>query len=442
MSIQVVKIKNIPIKLHFTLIIVFFLVAWTLTVNFMPRIFPGLGVYHYWIMGVSGAIILFISVLAHELAHSIISLRHGVKVDQIILFIFGGVSDIKEEPKDSNKEFKIAIVGPLASFTIAGLFAAFSWGLLQVGGEAASPMFTSLEVGEDDEISTFEGRTAAGQQTAEVLQYTGLQTIIIRIISGIMIYGVIINILLGTFNLLPAFPLDGGRILRAVLYRWKRNHDYATRVAVRVGTGISYGVMGVGFISLLTGSFIGGFWLILIGWFLQSGAQAYLQQYELSNLLSKARLKDIMKTVYTSVSPNISIKELINDFFNIYRKSEFPVIDPGKGRLLGSVTTKQAISVADDVLNNIKVRDIMTPVTELVIMSQNDHAYEALTRMYKDNKSRVYVCSDEYLYRYSKDTGDIREGYKIIGIISKTDILNVVSENQEYMHNLAKAGKR
>jgi Zn-dependent protease/predicted transcriptional regulator len=406
----------------------------------MPQVFPGLGVYHYWITGIFSAVILFISVLVHELAHSIISLRYGVKVHQIILFIFGGVSDIKEEPKDYSKEFKIAIVGPLASFILAGMFAGVSWGLLQVGGEAATPTFAPLEVREDGEITSLE-RAPAGQQGIEVLQYTSLQSIIIRILSGIMVYGAVVNILLGAFNLLPAFPLDGGRILRALLYRWKKNYDYATRVAVRIGTGISYGLMGFGFITILTGSFVGGFWLILIGWFLQSGAQAYLQQYELSNSLSKVRLRDMMNTTYTSVSPNISVKELFNDFFNIYRKSEFPVIDPEEGMLVGSVTAKQAMGVSQDALDSIKVRDIMTPVTELLIMSQNDHAYEALTRMYKGNKSRVFVCSDIYLHKYTKDSQDIREGYRIVGIISKTDILNVASENREYMHNLAKAGR-
>jgi Zn-dependent protease/predicted transcriptional regulator len=403
----------------------------------MPQIFPGLGAYYYWIMGVSGGVILFISVLVHELAHSIISLRYGVKVHQIILFMFGGVSDIKEEPKDYSKEFKIAIVGPLASFIIAGLFAGVSWGLFHVGGEAAAPMFTPAQVRENGEITTLEERVSPLLQRVEVPQFTEPQAITIRILSGIMVYGAIINVLLGTFNLLPAFPLDGGRILRAALYRWKKNYDYATRVAVRVGTGISYGLMGIGFIIILTGSFVGGFWLILIGWFLQSGAQAYLQQYELSNSLSKVLLRDIMKTTYTSVSPTISVKELFNDFFNVYRKSEFPVIDPEKEMLLGSVTAKQAMSVSQDALDSIKVREIMTPAIELVIMGQHDHAYEALTRMYKGNKSRVFVCSDGYFYRYS---GDIREGYKVIGIISKTDILNVASENQEYVRNLAKAG--
>jgi Zn-dependent protease/predicted transcriptional regulator len=440
MSVQAVKIKNIPIKLHFTLIIVFFLVAWTLTVNFMPQIFPGLGVYHYWIMGISGAIILFISVLVHELAHSILSLRYGVKVQQIILFIFGGVSDIKDEPKDYGKELKVAVVGPISSFILAGLFAGASWGLLQIGGEAATPMFAPLELREDRAIINLEEPVMTEQQTFEILQYTGLQPISIRILSGILVYGTIINILLGAFNLLPAFPLDGGRILRAALYRWKKNYDYATRVAVKVGIGISYALMGFGFISILTGSFIGGFWLILIGWFLQSGAQAYLQQYELSYILSKVRLRDIMNTGFVSVSPNFSVKELLSDFFNAYRKSEFPVIDPEKRILLGTVTAKQAMSVPQDALESIKVRDIMTPVKDLVIMNPYDHAYDALMRMYKDNKSRVFICSDEHVHGYAIGYGDIIKGCRIEGIISKTDILSIAKESQEYVRSLAKAG--
>jgi predicted transcriptional regulator len=299
------------------------------------------------------------------------------------------------------------------------------------------PMFTQLEMREDEEVTSLGD--VQQQPSVDTLQFTTPQTITIRILSGIMVYGAIINVLLGGFNLLPAFPLDGGRILRAALYRWKKNYDYATKVAVKIGTGISFGLMGFGFINILTGSFVGGFWLILIGWFLQSGAQAYLHQYELSNSLSRVRLREIMKTTYTSVSPNISVKELLTDYFNVYRKSEFPVIDSEKGILLGSVTANQAMNVSQDALLSIKVRDIMTPVTELVKMSQDDHAYEALTKMYKANKSRVYVCSDEYPKRYSKGSQDIEEGGKIVGIISKTDILNVASENQEYMHNLAKA---
>ncbi|MGH9978797.1 MAG: site-2 protease family protein, partial [Nitrososphaeraceae archaeon] len=325
MSLQVTKIKNIPIKLHFTLIIVFFLITWMLTINFMPRIFPGLGTYHYLTMGIVGAVILFISVTIHELAHSILSIKYGVRVHQIMLFIFGGVSDIKEEPKEYGKEFKIAIVGPIASFVLAGLFAASFWTVMQIGGEASSPFFvqtTTTEPGESMTIIPGLQEEVAippeqQQQTiaTEILPYTEPQEIAIRILSGVLVYGSIINVLLGAFNLLPAFPLDGGRVLRAALYRWRKNYDFATKTAVKVGTYISYGIMGFGFVSILFGSFIGGFWLILIGWFLQSGAQTYLQNYELSSILSKIRLKNIMNTRFIYVDPKLTVKELIDGFF-------------------------------------------------------------------------------------------------------------------------------
>ena len=122
MSLEIGRIKKIPIKLHFTLVIVFFLISWTLASGFMPRYFPDLAETQYWIMGIIGAAVLFVSVLLHELSHSLLSIRYGIQVNQIILFIFGGVSDIKEETKDFKKEFKIAVVGPLTSYALSGLF--------------------------------------------------------------------------------------------------------------------------------------------------------------------------------------------------------------------------------------------------------------------------------------------------------------------------------
>jgi Zn-dependent protease len=134
LSVQIAKVKGIPIKLHFTLAIVFALIAWTLAVNYMPLFYPDLPQSAYWTMGILGAIILFISVLLHELSHSIVAKRYGYKVRQIILFVFGGVSDIRDEPKEEyKKEFTIAIVGPLSSFALAGLFAAVWFVLVQVG---------------------------------------------------------------------------------------------------------------------------------------------------------------------------------------------------------------------------------------------------------------------------------------------------------------------
>lgn len=199
MSLQITKIKGIPIRLHFTLIVVFFLIAWTLSARLMPEIHPGLTRTEYWIIGIFGAGTSFISILLHELAHSVVALRYGLKVRQIVLFIFGGVSDIEEgeSSKDFHKEFKIAIVGPITSFVIAAILGLAWWILTSVAQGVA-----------------FSSPAIADTNNATLV-----------IVEAILQYGAIINTMLGGFNIIPAFPLDGGRILRSALLRWKKDYD-------------------------------------------------------------------------------------------------------------------------------------------------------------------------------------------------------------------------
>jgi Zn-dependent protease/CBS domain-containing protein/uncharacterized membrane protein YidH (DUF202 family) len=409
MSLQITKIKGIPIRLHFTLIVVFFLIVWTLSESLMPEIHPGLTRTEYWIIGIFGAGTSFISILLHELAHSVIALRYGLKVRQIILFIFGGVSDIEEgdSSKDFHKEFKIAIVGPMTSFVIAAVLG-LSWWILILIAHTGEPSSTA-------------------------------NNIEITIIEAILQYGAIINTVLGGFNLVPAFPLDGGRILRSVLLRWKRDYDQSTKIAVRIGTAISYVFMAIGFITMLSGSFIGGMWLLFIGWFLNSGAQSYLEQHQLSTALSGVYLKDIMNTRYVSVKPEITVNELLNNYFNVYRKSEFPVVvewgeDATGNELLGAVTAKQALKVPEHSRDKIKVEEIMVPKDELIVTSSNRPADDALRRMFRENKSRVFICDEdkEEGKRIKLEQVKKQRGQKLVGLISKTDILNVAKEREEF----------
>ena len=389
MSVRVTTIKGIPIRLHFTLIVVFFLIMWTLAVSFMPQRIPPnlLTEAEYWIMGAIGAAILFISVLLHELAHSLVALRYGLKVRQIILFIFGGVSDIEEEKeettKDFRKEFQIAVVGPLASFVISAIFATIWWLILQ-----GYP----IEAGEQVPLS------------------------VILIAEGILFYGALANLLLGFFNLIPAFPLDGGRILRAALVRWKRDDEQATKIAVRIGIGISYGFMGFGFLSVLSGSFTGGIWLVLIGWFLNSGAQSYLMQYELSSVLSKVRIRDIMNTNIISIREGTKTDEALRTYFSQYMKSAFPILST-KGGLIGMITLKQIIDVPEYKRHQVNVEEIMTPKNDLIIMNSERKADEALMQMSRRRLGKVFVHDDNG---------------KLVGLISKSDIMNVANERKEY----------
>jgi Zn-dependent protease/predicted transcriptional regulator len=406
MSLQITKIKGIPIRLHFTLIVVFFLIAWTLSASLMPEIHPSLTRTEYWIIGVFGAGTSFISILLHELAHSIVALKYGLKVRQIVLFIFGGASDIEEgdSSKDFHKEFKIAIVGPITSFVIAAILGLSWWILISiVHGAASSP---------------------------PAIANTTNATLVIA--EAILQYGAIINTMLGGFNLIPAFPLDGGRILRSALLRWKKDYDQSTKIAVRFGTAISYAFMAVGFITMFSGSFIGGMWLLFIGWFLNSGAQSYLEQHQISTALSGVYLKDIMNTGYVSVKPDITVNELLNNYFNVYRKSEFPVVlagreeeDPTGNELLGAVTAKQALKVPEHSRDRIKVEEIMVPKEELIVMRSTRPADDALRLMFRENQSRLFVCEENEEVKKQR-------GQKLLGLVSKTDILNVAKEREEF----------
>ncbi len=397
MSVQVGKIKEIPIRLHFTLLIVFLLLTWTLASRLMPELYPGLSISSYWLMGAIGTIILFVSVLLHELAHSLVALRYGLKVRQIILFIFGGVSEIDEEESSKNfrKEFNIAIVGPITSFIISAL--------LSIAWLVSMPLING------------GGGNDADNSSNEAL----------NIIVGILYYGAFINLLLGVFNLIPAFPLDGGRILRSALLKWRKDYDQATKIASKIGIVISYGIMGLGFLIIIGGSFISGIWLLFIGWFLNSGAQSYLAQHELTVLLSNVRLGNIMNSRVITVMQDITIDKLIHEYFNVYSKDSFPVVD-SENHLIGMVTFKDAWNVSGTQRIITTVKDIMIKQSSIIIMNYDRPADEALMQMTRKHMSKVFVCDQDG---------------RLIGLVSKTDIMNAASERKEFTEEIKRLGR-
>lgn len=399
MSVRVGKIKAIPIRLHFTLILAFFLISWTLASRLMPELYPGLSISSYWLMGVIGAIILFASVLLHELAHALVALRYGLRVRQIILFIFGGVSEIDEEEssKDFRKEFSIAVVGPITSFIISAILSLVWLGLLALANDGNGSSIPLINT---------------DNTTDETL----------KIAVGILYYGAFTNVLLGGFNLIPAFPLDGGRILRSALLRWRKDYDQATKVASKIGIGISYGFIGLGFLIMIGGSFISGIWLVFIGWFLNSGAQSYLAQHELTTLLSKVRLGNIMNFKVITVTQDTTVYRLIHEYFNTYSKDSFPVVDDeSKNHLIGMVTFRDARNVPNDQRNTVNVRDIMINKSNVIVMNYDRTADEALMQMTRRRMSKVFIC-------------DPNGG--LIGLVSKTDIMNAARERKEFSEEM------
>ena len=353
----------------------------------MPNYYPTLNNLQYWIMGIIGAVVLFISVLLHELSHSLLSLRYGIRVHQIILFIFGGVADIKEETKDFKKEFKIAVVGPLTSYALSGLFWVF---------------FITISYFNDSN-STITG------------EY-------LIIIEGILLYSSIVNLIIGSFNLLPAFPLDGGRMLRAGLTKWKKDYDQATNIASKIGIAISFGIMGLGFIAILRGSFLGGFWLIIIGWFLNSGAQAYLEQNELSSRLKGIKLKEIMNQRFIAVKPDLKLSDLVTNYFNIYWKSAFPVINDNN-QLIGMITTDAVFKKEKIEIENKKVQDLMIPALELIVMDAEREVNDALKQLFRKGMSRIFIVDSQS---------------RLLGLVSKSDIINLAQERGEFLRTLKK----
>ena len=386
MSLQICTIKKIPIKLHFTLIIVFFLISWTLATGFMPHYYPNLTNLQYWTMGIIGSIILFVSILLHELSHSLLSIRYGIHVNQIILFIFGGISDIKDETKDFKKEFKIAIVGPLTSYALSGLFWLFF-------------ILVSYISNIQHNIENY-----------------------LSFIEGIFLYSSMVNLIIGSFNLIPAFPLDGGRILRAGLTKWKKDFDLATSIASKIGIGVSFGIIGLGFVAMVRGSFLSGFWLIIIGWFINSGAQRYLDQNELSIRIKGIKLKEIMNRNFIAVKPSLKLSELIKDYFNVYYKSAFPVIN-NDNQLIGMITTDNISKKDEGGIEDKKVVDVMISVSELIVMSQDKEVNDALKELFRKGMSRIFIIDKQS---------------QLIGLVSKSDILNLAKEKQEFLQSSKK----
>ena len=324
MSITVAKVKSIRIKLHYTFVIIFVLVTWSLSstsysdINTRIRLCDLL--VHRCCRGCR--IIHFRNTTQLT---TIMAIRYGIKVRQIVLFIFGGVSDIEEEPKELHKEFKIAVVGPLTSFGLAGIFSLFSFFIENIIGSGTSTTLQAIDV--------------------------------------VLSYGAFINIMLGAFNLIPAFPLDGGRILRAILVKRNRDYDAATRSVVKISVMISYALMGIGFFTIITRNFVGGLWILLIGWFLNTGAQSYMQQRELGSILSSVTIGQIINRNMITVGKGTNLNDVFTKYFGLFMKTAFPVTDDSAS-ILGLITVNIAKVIPEPKRQYTLVEDIMIPRNE------------------------------------------------------------------------------
>jgi Zn-dependent protease len=361
---SLLHIGGIEIMIDYSWFIIFFLVMYTMAELYFPQSHQHYSVAQYWIMGAVSALLFFLSVLIHELAHSFVALKYGIKVHSIRLLIFGGLAQVASEPKTGRHEFLIALSGPAASMAL-GMFFLAVYSFVLFGG---SPTPASA-------------------------------------IAGWLAFA---NVVLAFFNMIPGFPLDGGRILRAIL--WDRWDDVtrATKVVSQLGNGFALFLIIFGILQfLVTQSLISGLWFIFIGLFMKQSAVGSYQAVMMQRTLAGVQVRQIMTENVVSVDWLIPIDELVQNYIYKHQFTNFPVFN--RDEFVGMVSLEGVKTIAKELWGFKQVRDIMTPVELVPCLSPADDATEALSKMVSGDIGRMPVV----------------ENGRLVGIVSRRDILNL-----------------
>lgn len=361
---SLLRIGGIQIIIDYSWFIIFFLVIYSMAESYFPQAQQHFTTGQYWIMGLVAATLLFLSVLLHELAHSFVAIKQGIKVTSIRLFIFGGLAQISSEPKSGRHEFLIALAGPAASMALAFFF-----------GSIYATMFL---------LGRYEG-------TATVMGYLTAA-----------------NAILAVFNMIPGFPLDGGRILRAIL--WDRWNDVtrATKVVSRIGNFFALFLIILGILQfLLTQNIISGLWLIFIGLFMKQSAVGSYHAVVIRESLTGVRVGEVMTKNLVTVDWLTSLEELVRDYIYRHQFTNYPVYD--REEFAGMVSMAQVKAIPKELWGFKQVRDIMTPVEQIPHLRPTDDATEAFRRMVTEDLGRMPVIEDG----------------RLVGIVSRRDILNL-----------------
>lgn len=372
------RVAGIHIFLDYSWFIIFALVTWSLSAGYFPRHFHGLGRVESWTAGTVTSILFFLSIVLHELVHSMVAMRLGIAIRSITLFIFGGSSHLSRETKSPKSEFLIACSGPLTNILLGVILLAIK--------------------------TRFPLESASGYP----------------IVAAVINYLAWINIFIGMFNLIPAFPLDGGRMLRAVVW-WKTGSpSYAIGLSTDMGKGFSLAIIGLGAVQVFTGQLVGGLWLVLIGLFLRSMAYAGMEGFTISHAIDDMKVRNIMIGEWVSAPPDITVERLVAEYILNSGKREFPVGSPNydlhntgclvesEGMLLGTVSLENILSLSAEERRSTSVRDIMIPVTGESEVSPNDNIAEALRRMISCNINHLLVMEDGKMIGMVTRNGMIR----------------------------------
>ena len=361
------RIFNIPIGLDFSWFLIFALVTWSLATSYFPLEYKNWPAAEYWIMGALTAILFFASVLLHELGHSVIALRYKIPVRSITLFIFGGIAQIGAEPPSAVAEFWIAIAGPLVSFALA--------------------LFFSL-------LHYIAGGLAPLLALAQYLAY--------------------INGVLGLFNLIPGFPLDGGRVFRALVWGITHNFQRATRIAATLGRGIAFLFIAWGVWQIFTGNLANGMWIAFIGWFLESAANAQMAQQHLHALLEGHTVAQAMGRNYALIPAGLTLQQLADEHI-LGTGSRFFVVEQA-GQPVGLLTIANMNRVARADWSNTTAAQAMTPVDQFHLLRSDLDLSQAFEEMNLAGLTQLPVVND----------GQVQ------GILSRESVVNFLRNLQKF----------
>jgi Zn-dependent protease/CBS domain-containing protein len=370
-NIKLGTISGIEIGLHYSWFIIAGLIAFSLAEHF-HQVDPGWGPGQIWIAALVTAALFFVTLLLHELAHSLVAQARGLKVRAITLFALGGVSQIQDDATDAKTELLVAIAGPIASLIIG-------FGCLGVA------------LGLGWQRST-EAQTAA---------------------TGVLVWLGYINIALAVFNMVPGFPLDGGRVLRAIVWAINKNADRSTRVAARVGQFVAFLFILDGIWQFFSGAGFGGLWIAFIGWFLMDAAKASYTEVEITAALRGVRVSEVMSRDCAIVSPRMSLQEFVNTYLLRAGERCFAVED--QGRFVGLITPRDVGNVPRDRWEKTTVREAMRPLKELHVITPDTPVLDALKLVSSKDVNQLPVVANGTLH----------------GVVSRSQLLQLLHVRSE-----------
>lgn len=350
-SIHLGSIAGIRIDVNLSWFLVFILLTASLSIGWFPQIVPRLPVGAYWAASAAAILLFFASVLAHELAHSLVARLRGLPVKSITLFVLGGVSNIEREPQSPGVEFQMALVGPLASLLLGGIFWLVAW-LIAVNFGTAYPL------------------------PVAVASYLALA-----------------NVLVGLFNLIPGFPLDGGRVLRSIIWKASGDLDKATRWAAAVGQGFAYLFFAAGAVIFLFGYWLDGVWIAFIGWFLLQAARAETTSAALETTFHDLTVGDVMEPAPTAIEANNPVQRLVDEYFVRHGAVTVPVTQ--LGCLVGFVQLDNVRRVPQSEWPLLPVGQIMTPIGRFPVAHPAQSIKDALDALVKERS--MPVVQDDHL---------------------------------------------